>query len=183
MREVNVLAAWALLATDAAEEAAAKRAELPARSLAALVLLANRPGSSADWLFRRLGLTQSGAARLVDRLAAAGLLRREPRPGQREIGLHVTTAGTERLEMALRARADAVRALAAPLAPAERRQFAALADKALRGGTRQLDESEIACRLCDWAACTPACPVEVSADPPDARSRRTAAGAAARRGR
>ena len=76
-----------------------------------------------------------------------GLVRREPRAGRREVGLHVTAAGARRLQIALRARADAVQALVAPLPPAERRQLAELTGKALRGGTRRRDEADIACRL------------------------------------
>ena len=94
-----------------------------------------------------------------------GLVRREPRAGRREVGLHVTAAGARRLQIALRARADAVQALVAPLPPAERRQLAELTGKALRGGTRRRDEADIACRLCDWAVCAPACPVDASVGP------------------
>ena len=72
-----------------------------------------------------------------------GLLRREPRAGRREVGLHVTAAGARRLQIALRARADAVQALVAPLPPAERRQLAELTGKALRSGTRRRDEADI----------------------------------------
>ena len=70
-------------------------------------------------------------------------MRREPRAGRREVGLHVTAAGARRLQIALRARADAVQALVAPLPPAERQQLAELTGKALRSGTRRRDEADI----------------------------------------
>ena len=159
---VNIVGAWTFLVTDAMEEAALEATELPGRSLAALVLLANRPGSSVDWLSRRLGFTQSGAVRLVDRLGALGLLRREKRPGRKEVSLYVTAAGEACLRQGSAARAAAVRALLEPLSAGEQRQLGVLAGKVLAGGARRRDEADVACRLCDWQVCKPVCPVDAS---------------------
>ena len=158
----NTLAAWALLATDAMDAAQLEVAELPPRSLAALVLLRNRPASSVDWLSRRLGISQSGAVRLVDRLVALGLLRREKSPGRKVVALHVTANGDARLGEGLEARAAAMRALVKPLSADERKQLAGLVGKALAGGARRRDEADAACRLCDWDGCKPVCPVDAS---------------------
>jgi DNA-binding MarR family transcriptional regulator len=159
---VNTVGSWTLLVTDAMEGAALEATELPGRGLAALVLLTNRPGSSVDWLSRRLGLTQSGAVRLVDRLGALGLLRREKQPGRKEVSLHVTAAGEACLRQGLAARAAAIRTLVEPLSAGEQRQLGVLAGKVLAGGTRRRDEADVACRLCDWQACKPVCPVDAS---------------------
>ena len=161
-RGVNTVGSWTLLVADAMGGAAVETTGLPGRSLAALVLLSNRPGSSVDWLSRRLGFTQSGAVRLVDRLADLGLLRRERQPGRKEVFLHVTAAGEARLGRGLAARATAIRALVQPLSPSEQEQLAALVGKVLTGGVRRRDEADVACRLCDWEVCKPVCPIEAS---------------------
>src|SRR5579875_3846201 len=158
----NAIGSWALLVSDALSEAAAEAAQLPERSVAALVLVANRPGSSVDWLSRRLGLTQSGAVRLVDRLMDAGLLRREKHQGHKEVFLHVTASGDDRLRRGLQARAAAIRALLDELPEDEQEQLGALIGKALARQGRRRDEADAVCRLCDWQACTPVCPVDAS---------------------
>lgn len=160
--DANALAAWTVLAADAMDAAQLAVAELPERSVAALVLVRNRPGSSVDWLHRRLGITQSGAVRLVDRLVMLGLLRREKSPGRKEVALHVTARGEARLQRALRARATAMESLIESLSAAEQKQLADLVGKSLAGGTRRREEADEACRLCDWDACKPVCPVDAS---------------------
>lgn len=161
-KDVNTVAAWALLATDAMEAAQLEVAELTARSIAALGLLRNRPASSVNWLHRRLGITQSGAVRLVDRLVALGLLRREKSPGRKEVALRVTASGKARLQQGLTARASAIEGLVESLSAADQERLAALLGKALAGGSRSRDEADVACRLCDWDACKPVCPVDAS---------------------
>ncbi|MBV8735640.1 MAG: MarR family transcriptional regulator [Solirubrobacterales bacterium] len=137
-------------------------AELPERSLAALVLLRNRPASNVDWLHQRLGITQSGAVRLVDRLVALGLVRREKPPGRKEVALHVTASGEAQLEQGLKARSLAIGALVESLPTADQAKLAALISKALAGGSRERGEADVACRLCNWDACKPVCPVDAS---------------------
>jgi DNA-binding MarR family transcriptional regulator len=151
-----------VLATDAMDGAQLEVADLPERSLAALVLLRNRPRSNVDWLYRRLGITQSGAVRLVDRLVTLGLVRREKEPGRKEVALLVTVSGEARLQQGLAARATAMQALVESLSAAEQTQLATLVGKALAGGTRRREEADVACRLCDWDACKPVCPLDAS---------------------
>jgi DNA-binding MarR family transcriptional regulator len=159
---VNTVGSWALLVADAAEGAAAEATDLPERSLAALVLLTNCPGSSVDWLSRRLAFTPSAAVRLVDRLAVLGLVRRERQLRRKEVSLHVTASGKARMRQGLDARAATIWALLEPLSPGEQLQLATLVDKVLAGGVRRRDEVEVACRLCDWEVCKPTCPLDAS---------------------
>jgi MarR family transcriptional repressor of emrRAB len=161
-RAVNTVGSWTLLVADAVEGAATEATKLPERSLAALVLLTNCPGSSVDWLSRRLAFTQSAAVRLVDRLVTLGLLRREKQPGRKEVFLHVTANGEARLHQGLEARAATIQALVEPLSAPEQDQLATLVDKVLAGGVRRRDEADVACRLCDWEACKPVCPLDAS---------------------
>lgn len=154
------------MTADSAEQAAAFSAGLPARSLAAWVLVHNnRPGCSVDWLSRRLGIAQSGAVRILNRLVGAGLACRDQQSGRREIGLHPTAAGVQCLDRALRARAEATQELLCPLSLKEQEQMANVASKALRRAERQRGDADVVCRLCrlcDWAACGPGCPVDAS---------------------
>lgn len=158
----NAMSAWLLVAADACDVAASNAADLPVRALSALVLLDNRGGRNVDWLHRRLGLTQSGAVRLVDRLETEGLVRRERLEGTRAVGLYVTGAGEARLRRGLRARRTAIEALLEPLTEGEQRHVIALIGKALRGAERRRDDADVACRLCDWGLCRPDCPVDAS---------------------
>lgn len=88
----------------------------------------------------------------------------EKHQGHKEVFLHVTAGGEDRLRRGLQARAIAIRALPVVLSESEQDQLGALVGKALAGSTRRRDEADIACRLCGWAACTPACPVDASAE-------------------
>jgi DNA-binding MarR family transcriptional regulator len=161
----NALSAWVVIASDLAESATVEAIGLPERPLAALVLIGNRPACGIDWLYRRLGITQSGAVRLVDRLEEIGLLKRERTPGRREVALHLTAAGEARLREGLRARAASLETLVAPLSPNEQTQLVKLIAKSLARGRRQRGQADVACRLCDWDACTPDCPLDRSVVP------------------
>jgi DNA-binding MarR family transcriptional regulator len=70
-------------------------ATLPAglglRDAAALPLIGSHPGCSADWLWARIGLTQSGTVRLVDRLEGLEYLSREK--AGRSVRLTLLAAG------------------------------------------------------------------------------------------
>ena len=165
IRGLNAFSALLLLGIDAADEAALDATDLPPRGFSALVLVRNRPSCSINWLHRRLALTQSGAVRLVDRLEALGLVRRQKTAGRREVALFVTDAGEARLRTGLDARLEAMEDLVEPLTKAEQRQLAALVDKMLAAGDRTQDETDAACRLCDWDVCKPSCPLDASLDP------------------
>lgn len=161
----NALSAWVVIASDLAESGTAEASGLPERALAALVLVSNRPACGIDWLYRRLGITQSGAVRLVDRLEDMGLLIRERTPGRREVALHLTAAGAARLRRGLRARAAGLETLVASLSPSEQTQLVELIAKSLAQGSRQREQADVACRLCDWEACTSHCPLDESVVP------------------
>src|SRR5687768_18095276 len=101
---------------------AAVETELPAGGAApaALVHLHAHPGETVEALRRVLGISQPAAVRAVDRLAAAGLLERRPGPDRRSLALHLTRAGELAAGRLLARRTEALDALLASLAPAER---------------------------------------------------------------
>ncbi len=163
-QNANALSALLLVGIDSADEAGLEATDLPPRGCSALVLVRNRPGCSITWLHQRLALTQSGAVRLVDRLEGLGLVKREKTAGRREIALHVTRRGEVRLREGLDARLEVMQELVKPLSGAEQEQLAGLVDKMLAAGDRTQDETDAACRLCDWDVCKPTCPLDASLD-------------------
>jgi DNA-binding MarR family transcriptional regulator len=162
MHITNALSAWINIGADAALEAAAHATGLPERGLAALVLIDSHPSCSVDWLYHRLGITQSGTVRLLDRLESSGLIARDRQLGRREVAVAIAQPGRGVLTRGLAARMQAMDDLVAPLSGREREQLAGLIGKALSCQARSRARADTVCRLCDWDACTAACPVDAS---------------------
>lgn len=157
MYESNLWAAWTLRSHDALT--AALPEGLGLRDLAAMTLIGSHDGCSADWLFGRLDLTQSGTVRLLDRLESLGYVVRA-RQG-RVLRLSLSPAGLAVLDQWNAAREAAAEEALRGLGPAERKEFNRLLGVALRRTGRVRREADITCRLCDWPACTK-CPVSES---------------------
>lgn len=159
---VNILSAWLNLGAGEAERRVVDAVGLPERGLAALVLIDSHPGCGVDWLYRRLGITQSGTVRLLDRLQSSELIRRHRPEGQRGVEITLSAAGRSVLARGVAARANAMRQLLSPLSQQERDQLIALITRVLSERTRERQCADILCRLCDWPACTEKCPVDAS---------------------
>jgi DNA-binding MarR family transcriptional regulator len=161
MSETNVWAAWTLRSHDALAAAVADVAPpgLGLRDLAALTLIASHEGCSAEWLWDRIGLTQSGTVRLIDRLERLGYVVRARRGRVLELSLAAT--GRELLDNWKTAREQAGLDVLHVLTPSERRQFNRLLTTALKRTERARVAADSACRLCDWPACSE-CPVDAS---------------------
>lgn len=173
----NAFSALMLQIADATDEAIRDAVDLSGRELAALVLVRNRPGCNVNWLHARLGLTQSGAVRLLDRLQSVGLIERTRTAGHREVRLTATAPGDRVVAQGTAARAHAIDRRLAGLGPVERDTFLALAARALARQSRSRDEGDEACRLCDWRVCTPDCPMDDAVGAPDERRMHSPAGA------
>lgn len=87
----NPMSAWITLGVDEARRAAAEATGLPDHAPAVLVLIGSHPSGGVDWLHRRLGITQSGTAQLLDRLQ-----NREPVTRSRPARRHVSSGRRER---------------------------------------------------------------------------------------
>lgn len=157
----NVMTAWATSLHDRLT-AAAGELGLGLRDIAALTLVASHPDVPVDWLRARVGLSQPGTVRLVDRLSAAGLIERAAREG-RSVHLAVTPAGRELLDRWTDRRDQAVRRLTEGLAAGQQAQLTELLAVALSTPGRPRAEADRACRTCDWPACGDDCPVSQSA--------------------
>src|SRR5215216_1211147 len=82
-RTANLLGALTLEATHLQENATKAVVGLGGAAAAALVTIEARPGWTIEQMRGGLGLTQPGAARLVERLTEAGLVERLGPGGRR----------------------------------------------------------------------------------------------------
>jgi DNA-binding MarR family transcriptional regulator len=160
-RTTNLLGAFVLAAGDDLRRATERAAVHTASGPSALTALATWPGLTLDHLRRTLGLSQPGVVRLVDRLAADGLVSRRPGPDGRSRSLFLTDRGREVAHGVLEAREAAMAAICAPLEPAELEQLGVLLERLLEHLPGDRDHAHLLCRLCDHGACAaPYCPID-----------------------
>jgi MarR family transcriptional regulator, negative regulator of the multidrug operon emrRAB len=159
-RTANLLGATALGVTDLALAGATNAAGVSASGAAALVVLGTSPGLSVTELGRRIGLSQSAAARMVDSLESDGLVERRPGVG-RWVAVHPTVEGSRAAEQLLDARGAPLHDLIATLDDAERRTLGELLAKLLARLYDRVGSTDLVCRLCDRSSCTAdaTCPV------------------------
>jgi DNA-binding MarR family transcriptional regulator len=153
-REANLLGALALSITDrtsAAIAAAGGQSASAAAALSALHHFLDRP--TLDQVCRVLGLTPSGAVRLVDRLSAAGLVTRGPGGDGRSRSVILTEEGRAAAERVSTARTAALTDLLATLSPADRKTLHALLGKVMAAVVQGKEGGAWICRLCDLDAC------------------------------
>jgi DNA-binding MarR family transcriptional regulator len=159
-RTANLLGAAALAVTDLVLAGAQERAGVSASGAAALVVLSAAPGLSVTELGRRVGLSQSAAARMVDSLERSDLLRRQPGRG-REVAVHLTASGRAAARKLLATRGAGLADVLETLDEDERTVLAGLLGKLLAGLYDRVGNAELLCRLCDRGSCTTGavCPV------------------------
>lgn len=160
-RTANLLGATALAVADLALAGATKAAGTSASGAAALVALAASPGLSVTELGRRVGLSQSAAARMVDSLESDGLAERRQGPG-RWVSVVPTAAGRRTSQSLLAARGSPLTGMLDALDEAERDTLAELLGKLLARAYAEVGDAELMCRLCDRAGCVrdgAVCPV------------------------
>lgn len=163
LRLANLLAAAALGLADRVHELGPEVASVdPAAATALVALLDFSPAGSVLRLSQVLGLTHSGAVRLVDRLAASGLVRRESGPDQRSRAVVLTRKGRS-VALALRAqRRSTTTSLLEGLNDRHRAQLTRACEVLVSNLTRQRLAQRAAgrtpsggalCRWCDFADC------------------------------
>jgi MarR family transcriptional regulator, negative regulator of the multidrug operon emrRAB len=159
-RTANLLGATALAVTDLVLADATAAAGTSSSGSAALVVLRADPGLSVTELGRRVGLTQSAAARMVESLEQRGLVERQSTLG-RWVAVQPTAAGRAAADALLHARGGRLTALVATLPAAEREALTAALERLLAAIYGEVGSSERVCRLCDRDACTAGtvCPV------------------------
>ena len=150
----NVLGAFVVAVTDRISTAVAAAAGQSVSAAAALSALHHFPQQpNLDRLGQVLGLTHSGAVRLVDRLADAGLVVRRPGADGRSRTLDLTAAGRAAAERVTAARAAALAGLLADLSPDDHQALHDLTSRLMAALVRTKDGGAWTCRLCDLDAC------------------------------
>jgi MarR family transcriptional regulator, negative regulator of the multidrug operon emrRAB len=161
-RLANLLAAAATALADEIRERTADVAGEHGAAAAALVALSqSQNGAPIARLAGVLGLTHSGAVRLVDRLAALGYVRRWDASDRRAVSVRLTARGRAAAERVAAARARAIEPLIAALSAGERARLSAtlvtvietMVDVRLRRRAGEGWRGAWLCRLCDFAAC------------------------------
>ncbi len=152
----NLLGVLALAVTDAATAAPGPTLHPSARAV--LVSVHAHPGRPVAWLRDLLGLTTSGATRLVDQLQAQGLVERQPGPDARTKSLVLTAAGTALAADLLDARDRAIASVLEPLGSDDRAALERIAAQLVGGLTDDRLMGERACRMCDRGACRAGAP-------------------------
>jgi DNA-binding MarR family transcriptional regulator len=162
---LNMLGAVALALADRIAACAQAASRLHDSAASALVVIANHPGEPVDAIRRTLGLTHSGAVRLVDGLEAAGLVeRRRSDRDARAIALWPTRAGKRAVSKILSARAELLEPVLAGMSEADKQAIVALLKSALTKLTDNPDRARSICRFCEEGVCrTRGCPVEQAA--------------------
>jgi len=163
----NVLGALALAVSDqtaGAVAAATGQSPSAVSALSALAGFLDRP--SLDDLRRVLGLTPSGAVRLVDRLAEAGLVSRETGQDGRSRAVVLTPAGRRLAERIAAIRLATLESLLDGLDDAEHGSLRSLLGRVMAAVVNGKDGGAWICRQCDLTACRRAdgqCPAALAA--------------------
>jgi DNA-binding MarR family transcriptional regulator len=160
MHTGNVVVAWTTAVQDRLGRTI-RELGLDTRELSTLTLIAEHDGCSVEWLRTRIDLSQSGTVRLIDRLVARDLARRDRSTG-RGVPLHVTPAGAAALDRWARVRDGMVDELLAAVPGEHRAQLVDAMAAALLGHARRRPEADATCRRCTWSACGADCPVDRS---------------------
>jgi MarR family transcriptional repressor of emrRAB len=173
-RGANLLGAVSLAVSDRIRAAAERGAAQGGSAPAALVSLATYlDGSPIDAVRGPLRLTHSATVRVVDRLVAAGLVRRREGPDRRSVAVELTPEGHRAAAEAVRARGGVLAEALSDLDHAERAELARLHAKILQTLTDGRSAAGHICRLCDSHACgheEGRCPVTQAADAAEARA-------------
>lgn len=165
----NRLGAAAVTLSDAIREATESATGMAGGLPAALVSLREwADGRSVDVLAEAMRVSHSRAVRVVDRLEAAGLARREsdPTDGRRAL-VWLEPAGQELAQRALDARSRVLQAAVVKLDTEDLDHLERLVGALLDVTTVDVRAARGTCRLCDAHACghfDGTCPVSRAAD-------------------
>lgn len=150
----NVLGAVALAVADqipVTVTQAGGRSDSAASALSALYHFPGHP--TVDQLCQVLGLTHSGAVRLVDRLAGAGLVERAPGTDRRSRSVRLTAAGRRAAHRVSDRRIAYLASLLADFSPAETGALHELLGRVMGRVVQHKRGGAWICRMCNLRAC------------------------------
>ncbi len=148
----NLLGAWSLTVTDRMAAVGAA-AGLSGTDQAALVTLLAHPDRPVSWLGDVLGLTSSGATRLVDRLVAAGWVARSPGDDTRQRRLRLSRSGSTLARKLVGARGSVLADSLAELKAIDRARLEDILERLVGASASDPMPAMRTCRLCDRTAC------------------------------
>jgi DNA-binding MarR family transcriptional regulator len=154
----NVLGALALVVTDelgrAVTTTLSDKGHASVTDAATLSALGQfLDGATVDRVHQVLGVTPSGAVRIVDRLESAGFVTRGRGPDRRSRSIRLTEAGRKRAQAVGGARAAYLAGVVDRLTPDEVDVLRTLLAKVMAGVVDAKDGGAWTCRLCDLVAC------------------------------
>lgn len=150
----NLLGALALAIGDQTSQATFSTSGQAGSSAAALSALQHILDSpSLEQLRQVLGLTPSGAVKLVDRMAGAGLVTRGPGADGRTRSITLTPHGRRAAEHITAARTGYLDQVLAGLTEGETQALHTLLGKVMAGIVEHKEGGAWICRLCDLDAC------------------------------
>lgn len=143
-------------------------ADLGGRSItheSALVTIRNHPGESIDVLSKALGLTHSGAVRLINSLETEAFVERHRSiDDKRSVEINLTPKGQKRAIKVLEARERVTNTTLKMLSQDQQAALVPVLEAALAGLTNNQESARRICRLCDESVCrSQGCPVENAA--------------------
>jgi MarR family transcriptional repressor of emrRAB len=162
-RLANLLGAVATGLTDQVGAACADAAQLSGAGPEALIVMLDfSPEGSVHMLSQAVGLTHSGAVRLVDRLVAAGWATRRPGDDARSVKISLTRRGRAVAERVRARRHDEIASALGGLTARQRSDLLHACELVVANLTRQRLAHRAAgeqpaggalCRMCDFTAC------------------------------
>jgi MarR family transcriptional repressor of emrRAB len=170
-RRENLLGAFVLSVSDRLRRETEESIGHTGASAAALIIIAQFPGRSIEFLRQAIGLSHPATVRVVDRLVEQRLARRRPGGDGPAVAVTATATGKRHARRILEIRQEVIADSLPKLSPAESKALTAILERALG----QLSESPgtTHCRLCDMKRCPRAdCPVihkqiEMGVPPPE----------------
>ena len=156
----NLLGALVLSLHDDLRRDIEQRLGMQGAAGAAIVTIGNSPDRSVEWLSHALLLTHSGTVRLVDKLAADGLVeRRDASHDARAVSLRLTASGERRMRAILEARRAVLERALDALGTADLKKLCDLVERML-GAITEVPRGDAMCRLCEESVCPQdRCPV------------------------
>jgi DNA-binding MarR family transcriptional regulator len=161
----NVLGALALAIADQLDTGTSPAGGSEAAALSALDQFPDTP--SVSRIRDVLGLTHSGTVRLLERVAVAGLITREPGPDKRTRSVRLTARGRRVARSTAAQRAAYLDAVLNGLTPAQVRTLNHLLAKLMSEVVDLKEGGPWICRRCDLSACGRSegdCPAAAAAD-------------------
>ncbi len=158
---MNVMGAFAVAMADRLTDATEAASGMTGAAPAALVALQQfLSGRTTEDLAQAMGLTHSGAVRLVDRLVESGLVVRRAGRDRRSSAIVLTARGRALSRKVTATRASAIETAFQDLSARDRRALLPLVETLVATMTVQRlhartgnDGPAWLCRLCDFEAC------------------------------